>query len=227
MSAREKFVVISGAGLSAPSGLKTFRDSDGLWENHRVEDVASPAAWKRNPRLVLEFYNMRRAQAAKAQPNAGHVAIAALERKFDVVVITQNVDDLHERAGSSRVIHLHGELTSARSSMDSTLKRRIGAAPIAIGDLCELGGQLRPDIVWFGEPVPLMYEATLEVIKAKHVLVVGTSLAVYPAAGLLESAPEQAGKVYVDLRAETRPPGFRIVEGSADVVLPDLVDDWL
>lgn len=223
----QRIVVISGAGLSAPSGLKTFRDSGGLWENHRVEDVATPEAWRWNPKLVLDFYNQRRALAAAAQPNAGHRAIADLEERFEVVVITQNVDDLHERAGSTRVIHLHGELTKARSTADKTLVRTIGSAPIHIGDLCELGSQLRPHIVWFGEDVPMMYTASLEVIKANRVLVVGTSLAVYPASSLLQYAAEHCEKVYVDLDASVRPPGFLTIQGSADLELPKLVEGWL
>jgi NAD-dependent deacetylase len=224
---RPKIVVLSGAGMSAPSGLATFRDSGGLWANHRIEEVATPEAWERNPQLVLDFYNQRRAQACAAEPNAGHRALAELERRYDVVVITQNVDDLHERAGSTRVIHLHGELTKARSTADESLVYDIGAKPIHLGDRCALGSQLRPHIVWFGEAVPLIEVATEEFRDAAKVLVVGTSLQVYPAAGLVEYAPAEAEKVHADLYTEHCPFGFRALTGSADQLLPPLVQRWL
>jgi NAD-dependent deacetylase len=224
---RPKIVVLTGAGMSAPSGLATFRDSNGLWANHRVEDVATPEAWERNPELVLEFYNQRRAQASAAQPNAGHRALAELERRYDVVIVTQNVDNLHERAGSTRVIHLHGELTKARSTADESLIHDIGAAPIRLGDRCARGSQLRPHIVWFGEAVPLIEVAAEEFGDAAKVLVVGTSLKVYPAAGLVAYAPAEAEKVHVDLHTAHCPFGFRALPGSADEVLPLLVRSWL
>ncbi|PTY05017.1 NAD-dependent deacylase [Opitutaceae bacterium EW11] len=213
--------------MSAPSGLSTFRDSNGLWHQHRIEDVATPEAWLRHPDVVLEFYNQRRTQACAAQPNAGHCAIAELERGYDVVVITQNVDDLHERGGSRHVLHLHGELTKARSTCDSSLLYEIGSASIRIGDRCAKGSQLRPHIVWFGEEVPKMEEAIHCMEDAAKVLVVGTSLSVYPAAGLVEHAPRAAEKVLVDLHADRTPPGFRVLKGSADKLLPGLVQEWL
>lgn len=224
---RPKIVVLSGAGMSAPSGLATFRDSNGLWANHRVEDVATPEAWHRNPALVLEFYNQRRAQACAAAPNAGHRALAALERRFAVVIVTQNVDDLHERAGSTRVIHLHGELTKARSTADETLLYDIGAKPIRLGDRCARGSQLRPHIVWFGEDVPLIETAAEEFRDAAKVIVVGTSLQVYPAAGLVSYAPADAEKVHLDVRSDHCPGGFRPLPGSVEQTLPSLVEQWL
>jgi NAD-dependent deacetylase len=226
MNRRQKIVVLSGAGLSAPSGLATFRAAEGLWEKHRIEDVATPEAWARNPQLVLEFYNQRRAAAAAAQPNAGHQAIARLECNFDVVVVTQNVDDLHERAGSTRVIHLHGELKKARSTVDESLVYDIGAASIALGDRCERGGQLRPHIVWFGELAMRMEEAMEHAAHADRMLVVGTSLQVYPAAGLVQFAPPSAEKVLVDLEPVGAPFGFHVMKGSADAVLPGLAEAW-
>ena len=213
--------------MSAPSGLATFRDSNGLWANHRVEDVATPEAWHRDPQLVLDFYNQRRAQACAAEPNAGHRALAELERRYAVVVITQNVDNLHERAGSTRVIHLHGELTKARSTADESLVYDIGAKPIRLGDRCPRGSQLRPHIVWFGEAVPLIEEAADELRDAAKVLVVGTSLQVYPAAGLVSYAPAEAEKVHADLHTAHCPFGFRALPGSVEETLPALVRAWL
>ncbi|MFT3830677.1 MAG: Sir2 family NAD-dependent protein deacetylase [Opitutaceae bacterium] len=224
---RQKIVVLTGAGMSAPSGLATFRDANGLWANHRIEDVATPDAWRRDPELVLEFYNQRRAQAGAAQPNAGHRALAALERRFDVVIVTQNVDDLHERAGSTRVIHLHGELTKARSTADESLVYDIGARPIRLGDRCARGSQLRPHIVWFGEGVPLIETAAEELADAAKVLVAGTSLQVYPAAGLVAYAPAEAERVHADLQTAHCPFGFRALPGSVEETLPLLVAGWL
>jgi NAD-dependent deacetylase len=224
---RLKIVVLTGAGMSAPSGLATFRDSNGLWANHRVEDVATPEAWHRDPKLVLEFYNQRRTQACAAQPNAGHRALAELERRFEVVIVTQNVDDLHERAGSTRVIHLHGELTKARSTADESLVYAIGAKPIRLGDRCEHGSQLRPHIVWFGEAVPMIEVAAEQFADSAKVLVVGTSLQVYPAAGLVAYAPVDAEKVHLDVRVAHCPFGFRAIAGSVDETLPPLVRSWL
>lgn len=183
-------VVFTGAGVSAESGLATFRASDGLWENHRIEDVASPEGWARNPSLVLDFYNQRRAQAKRAEPNPAHLVIRELEEWFDVQVITQNVDNLHERAGSSKVIHLHGSLFHARGTgrnqavVDWT-------EDIRPSDLADDGSQLRPHIVWFGEAVPMIEPAIEEVMKAEAMVVVGTSLQVYPAASLLQYLPPQ------------------------------------
>lgn len=185
----KKLVVLSGAGMSAESGLKTFRDSGGLWENHNVHEVATPEAWQANPELVLRFYNERRAQAAQAKPNKGHLLLAELENSFDVKIVTQNVDDLHERAGSTSVLHLHGELRKVRSTLDPTLVYDVGGKSIFLGDQCEKGSQLRPHIVWFGEAVPLLYDAAEIVSTAEVLVIVGTSLNVYPAASLWEYAP--------------------------------------
>ena len=189
---RKKITVLTGAGVSAESGITTFRDSDGLWENHKVEDVASIEGWYRNPELVLDFYNQRRAQLAHVKPNPAHFAIASLEETYDVTVVTQNVDNLHERAGSTRIIHLHGELTKVRpenccNEMDAFSEETvfdIGAEPVHIGDLAPNGSQLRPHIVWFGEAVPKIGAAIDAVEAADVLLIVGTSLQVYPAAGL-------------------------------------------
>lgn len=224
---RPKIVVLSGAGMSAPSGLATFRDTNGLWANHRIEDVATPEGWARDPSLVLEFYNQRRAQACAAEPNAGHRALAALEQRYTVVIVTQNVDNLHERAGSTRVLHLHGELTKARSTADESLVLEIGAQPLRLGDRCPRGSQLRPHIVWFGEDVPLIEAAAEEFRDAAKVLVAGTSLQVYPAAGLVTYAPAEAEKIHADLHSAHCPFGFRALPGSVDQTLPALVQGWL
>ncbi len=181
----KKLVVLSGAGMSQESGLKTFRDMGGLWENYDINEVATPEAWERNPALVLRFYNQRRKQLMQAQPNAGHLAIAQLEQHFDVEIITQNVDNLHERAGSTKVLHLHGELMKARSTVDPFLVYELDHWALDLGDVCEKGSQLRPHIVWFGEAVPEMPNAIKKVEQADILVVIGTSLAVYPAAGLV------------------------------------------
>ena len=191
-------VVLSGAGISAESGLVTFRDADGLWENYSVEDVATAAGWVRNPALVQEFYNKRRKQALDAQPNVGHRALVALEEKYDVTIITQNVDNLHEKAGSSKVVHLHGELSKMRSSGGASRVYDIGGDEIQMGDLCEEGHQLRPHIVWFGEEVPMMEVAFDITQEADIFIVVGTSLAVYPAAGLAYAVPNGVPIFVVD-----------------------------
>jgi NAD-dependent deacetylase len=195
---KNKLVVLSGAGVSQESGLKTFRDMDGLWENYNVEDVASIDGWHRNRELVMEFYNQRRKQLLEVKPNAGHYGIAEFEKWFDVTVITQNVDDLHERAGSSKIIHLHGELKKVRSTIDSDLIYTLDGWELKMGDWCEKGSQLRPHIVWFGEPVPAIYEAIPVVEEADIVVVIGTSLAVYPAAGLVHYAKPDAPVFVVD-----------------------------
>ena len=193
---RRKIVVLTGAGVSAESGISTFRDTNGLWENFKVEDVASIEGWYRNPSLVLDFYNQRRAQLPTVRPNAAHIAIASLEDEFDVTVVTQNVDNLHERAGSTRIIHLHGELTKVRpencyndrDGYSEATVFDIGADAVHIGDLAPNGAQLRPHIVWFGEAVPKIEAAIDAVEAADMVLIVGTSLQVYPAAGLYRYA---------------------------------------
>lgn len=195
----KKLVVLSGAGMSAESGIKTFRDSDGLWENHRVEDVATFDAWKRNQQLVLDFYNERRAHLKNTQPNAGHLALAHAEHDFEVQIITQNVDDLHERAGSSQILHLHGELLKVRSSLDKNLIYD-WQHDLKKGDKCEKGSQLRPHIVWFGEDVPNIHIAEKIVAQADFLLIIGTSLLVYPAANLIFSAPKHCTKAIVDTK---------------------------
>lgn len=192
---KKHLVVLSGAGVSADSGVETFRDANGLWAKHRVEDVCTPEALETNPELVLDFYNERRRQLFDIEPNDGHIAIAELEKYFDVDVITQNVDNLHERGGSTKVLHLHGELLKCRSMKDPTYVREI-TGDIHIGDLCPKGGQLRPHIVFFGEPVPEIERAVEIISKAEIVIVVGTSLAVYPAASLIYNAPDSS-EIYV------------------------------
>jgi len=182
---KKKLVVLSGAGMSQESGLKTFRDMGGLWEQYDVTDVANIDAWENNRSLVMEFYNQRRKQLFEVEPNDGHYGIANLEKWFDVEIITQNVDDLHERAGSSNVLHLHGELRKVRSTIDPDLIYTMDNWELRIGDRCEKGSQLRPHIVWFGEPVPAMYNAIPVVQSADIMVVIGTSLVVYPAAGLI------------------------------------------
>lgn len=194
----KKIVVLTGAGMSAESGLKTFRDSGGLWEEYDVTVVASIDGWRQDPELVLKFYNERRKQLENAQPNAAHKALAKLEEKYDVRIITQNVDNLHERAGSKHVLHLHGLLTQARSSIDVNLVYDIGYKEIHIGDLCEKGSQLRPNIVWFGEAVPLITTAAEICSDADIFVVIGTSLVVYPAAGLIDEVPKDATVIVID-----------------------------
>jgi len=181
----KKIVVLTGAGISAESGIRTFRDSDGLWEEHRIEDVATFEAWQRNPELVLDFYNQRRKQLYEVKPNAGHRALVDLEKNFDVRIITQNVDDLHEQAGSRNVLHLHGELKKVRSTIDDDLIYELKGWELKKGDLCEKGSQLRPHIVWFGEAVPMIEKAMELSAQADIFIVIGTSLNVYPAAGLV------------------------------------------
>lgn len=192
-----KLVVLTGAGISAESGLKTFRDSDGLWEGYDVHEVATPRAWKKNPQLVLDFYNMRRRDIAQAQPNRAHLALARLQDYFDVHIITQNIDDLHERAGSRQVLHLHGEIFKMCSEADRGCVREI-RGDIRLGDLAEDGYQYRPDIVWFEEPVPMIGRAATISAGADIFLVIGTSLQVYPAAGLVQVAPNNSRIFVVD-----------------------------
>ena len=192
-----KIAVLTGAGMSAESGLKTFRDHDGLWEGHDVTQVASPEGFARDPELVLEFYNQRRRQLLQVEPNAAHKALAGLEENFDVSIITQNIDDLHERAGSSRIVHLHGELLKARSTYDEGLIMD-WRTDLNVGDLCVHKSQLRPHIVWFGEAVPMMAVAVEEVYSAQVIVIVGTSMQVYPAAGLLQYAQNASHVYFVD-----------------------------
>ena len=207
----KKLVILTGAGMSAESGIRTFRDSGGLWEEYDVMEVASPMGWAKDMKLVLRFYNERRRQLEGCKPNAGHLGVAALEKHFDVHVITQNIDNLHERAGSSKVLHLHGELTKARSIAGPELIYDIGYKDINPGDLCERGSQLRPHIVWFGEAVPNMDEAIRITSTAEIFVVIGSSLNVYPAAGLIEYAPQgipvfliDPNEVYVPSRLKVK-----------------------
>lgn len=195
--AKKKLVVLSGAGISAESGLKTFRDSDGLWEGYDVYEVATPRGWNKNPQLVLDFYNMRRKDVLDAKPNAAHFGLAELQQDFDVQIITQNIDDLHERAGSEKVLHLHGEILKMRSVHDESLIYPI-RNDIKLGDVAEDGAQLRPHIVWFEEPVPMIGQAVPLVRQADYFVVVGTSLAVYPAAGLVDFAHHAIPKFIID-----------------------------
>ena len=195
---RKNVVVFTGAGISAESGLQTFRGDGGLWEGHRVEDVATPEAWAKDPALVLEFYNVRRRKVRAAQPNAAHRALVDLESAFDVRIVTQNVDDLHERAGSTHVLHLHGEILSARSTRNPSHTHYLDDRDIVLGDTCPLGSQLRPHIVWFGEQVPAMDEAARIVSQADIFLCVGTSLEVYPANSLIFATPRRARRIVVN-----------------------------
>lgn len=222
--ANKKLVVLSGAGISAESGLRTFRDSDGLWEGYDVTEVATPGAWRRNPGLVLRFYNERRKNVAEAKPNAAHYGLAELEKDFDVQIITQNIDDLHERAGSSKVLHLHGEIFKMRSEEDSFLVSEI-RGDINLGDLAEDGAQLRPHIVWFEEPVP-MIEAAIPLVNAADLfVVVGTSLVVYPAAGLLHYVSPQVPVYIIDKKIPHTAPVPQLIkiekpatEGVAELI---------
>jgi NAD-dependent deacetylase len=197
----KRLVVFTGAGMSAESGIQTFRGTDGLWENHRIEDVATPEAWHRNPELVLEFYNQRRKGVLSAKPNGGHLRIAAWQHDFSVTVVTQNIDDLHERAGSNHVVHLHGEIRKSRSTVNPELTYPIDGWSLNLGDRCELGSQLRPHIVWFGEDVPMLETAAAIIEEADILVVVGTSLQVYPAAGLVHYAYRAKQKFIIDPNA--------------------------
>jgi len=195
---KKKLVVLSGAGMSQESGLKTFREMGGLWESYDVTEVATPEAWEKNPDLVLRFYNQRRKQLFEAEPNAGHIGIAELENWFDVEVVTQNVDNLHERAGSTKVLHLHGELMKARSTVDPFLVYELDHWALDPGDVCEKGSQLRPHIVWFGEAVPEIPKAIGIVELADILIVIGTSLVVYPAASLVNYIKKETPIFVVD-----------------------------
>jgi NAD-dependent deacetylase len=195
---KPKLVVFTGAGISAESGIRTFRDSDGLWEEYKIEDVATPQAWEKNKNLVLDFYNQRRKQVLRAEPNNAHLTLAKLETKYDVHIITQNIDNLHERAGSKKILHLHGEIMKSRSTVDPTLIYSIQGPDLNLGDTCEKGSQLRPHIVWFGEMVPAMEMAYCIAEAADLFIVIGTSLAVYPAAGIIDYAPTAIPKYLID-----------------------------
>ena len=222
-------VVLSGAGISAESGLSTFRDAGGLWEGYNIQDVATPEAWRKNAALVLDFYNMRRKAALDAHPNAGHLALAELESKYKVTVITQNVDNLHEKAGSTKVLHLHGELFKARSTGDEKLVYDMEGWELKLGDKCEKGHQLRPHIVWFGEMVPMMDVAVEEAASADLFIVVGTSLQVYPAAGLMDYVAHEIPKYVIDpnMPEVRKRDNLFLMEEKATTGLPKLVKQLL
>ena len=227
----QKIVVLTGAGSSAESGISTFRDADGLWEGHDVMAVASPQGWENDQELVLDFYNQRRRQLMSVSPNEAHFALVKLEKEFDVVVITQNVDNLHERAGSSRIIHLHGELNKVRSTLNSRLIYE-WTDDLNIGDFCEQGYQLRPHIVWFGEMVPMLEPAIQECETADIFIIIGTSMQVYPAAGLISYAKSGSNIYYIDpkpnISHELRGrPGLQIIAEKATIGVIELVDKLL
>jgi NAD-dependent deacetylase len=225
----KKIVVFTGSGISAESGIRTFRDAGGLWEEYPVSEVATPEAWERNPQLVQRFYNERRKQVMEARPNAAHEALADLENRFKVTIVTQNIDDLHERAGSSNIIHLHGEIRKSRSSRYPELIYPIDGWELKMDEVCEKGFPLRPYIVWFGEPVPAMDAAIQQVMMADIFLIVGTSLEVYPAAGLIDYAAEEVPKYFIDPNA--KPVGhisnLTVIKEKAGIAVPYLVQQLL
>lgn len=225
----KKIVVLTGAGISAESGIKTFRDADGLWENHRVEDVATPQAWEKDRKLVLKFYNERRKQLMTVKPNAAHYALGELEEKYDVTIITQNVDDLHERGGSKKIVHLHGELKKARSTVDENLVYDIDGWELKEGDVCEKGSQLRPHIVWFGEMVPMIEVAAEISAQADIFIIIGTSLNVYPAAGLMQFTQPGTPIYLIDPHVNIKPhlENLNIIEEKAGIAVPQLVKKLL
>jgi len=225
---RKKIVVLTGAGISAESGLKTFRGYDGLWEGYRIEEVATPEAWQRDPALVQEFYNMRRKGVLEAKPNAAHYALVELEEKYDVTIITQNIDDLHERAGSTNVLHLHGIITRSQSNLNPELTYPIEGWELKMGEMCELGSQLRAHVVWFGEAVPMIEPAIKLCAAADIFILIGSSLAVYPAAGLINAVPRHVTKYIVDPKI----PNVRLsnlikIEEMATIGIPSLVNKLL
>ena len=223
----KKVVVLTGAGVSAESGIKTFRDADGLWEGHDVMDVATPEGWERNQEMVLDFYNQRRRQLKEVEPNPAHKALKQLEQKYEVHIITQNVDDLHERAGSKNVIHLHGELKKARSTFDEDLIMD-WEGDIKPGDFCEHNFQLRPHVVWFGEAVPMMEKAIEITSNADILIIIGTSMQVYPAAGLIEFIDRDTPVYFIDPKPSiSEQKNLRIYAEKASVGVPRLVDELL
>ncbi|MBO4587945.1 MAG: NAD-dependent deacylase [Bacteroidales bacterium] len=223
----KKVVILTGAGISAESGIKTFRDSDGLWEEYRVEDVATYDAYVRDPKLVLDFYNARRREVFKAKPNEGHRQLVRLEEKYDVRIITQNIDNLHEQAGSTNVLHLHGELTKARSDRDDNLIIDIGDREIHLGDKAPDGAQLRPHIVWFGEAVPNIELAAALCEEADYFVVIGTSMNVYPAAGLIHYVPRTSPCWLVDPKAVPISRPIKIYQEKAGTGVKKVVDELL
>ena len=220
----QNIVVFTGAGISAESGLGTFRDSGGLWEQFKIEDVATPEAFERNPELVLNFYNLRRKQLLESEPNAAHISLNKLSEKYNLHIITQNIDDLHERSGSENVLHLHGKLMESKSSVDDSLIYPIEGADLKIGDLCENGSQLRPNVVWFGEAVPKMIEAISITKKADIFIVIGTSLNVFPAASLLNYTDNAKRIILIDLKAKQER-GIEVIKEKATIAVPKLVRD--
>ena len=226
---KKNIVVLTGAGISAESGIPTFRDANGLWEGHDVMEVASIEGWHKNPALVQEFYNLRRKAALVAQANAAHHALARLESAYQVSIVTQNVDLLHEQAGSSHIVHLHGRLDQAKSSIDDRLVYPIVGDEIKMGDLCEKGSQLRPNIVWFGEAVPAIEEAISLVSNADILIIVGTSLQVYPAAGLKEFAPSHCQTFLIDKKipSDRALRNIQCFEEAATIAVPNLVEQLL
>ena len=226
---KQKIVVFTGAGISAESGIRTFRDSDSLWEEYNINEVATHEAWFKNRELVLEFYNKRRKQVLNAKPNAAHKALVDLEKKYNVQIITQNIDDLHERAGSKNVLHLHGEVNKSRSTVDESLVYSIKGEELKLGDKCEKGSQLRPHIVWFGEQVPMMDAAYEIAASADIFIVIGTSLVVYPAAGVIDYVPSKVPKYLIDPN-EIKVSGINnitIIKEKASIGLPELVNRLL
>jgi len=224
----EKIVILTGAGISAESGLKTFRDSDGLWEGYNIEDVATPQAWQRNPKLVQDFYNMRRKSVLEAKPNAAHYALARLEEKYEVIIITQNIDNLHERGGSTHVLHLHGIITRSQSSIKPELTYAIDGWELGMEEVCELGSPLRAHVVWFGEDVPMIGKAAEICADADIFILTGTSLAVYPAAGLINYVPRTSRKYIVDPKIPyVRLENVITIEEKATIGIPALVDELL
>ncbi|MCF8364546.1 MAG: NAD-dependent deacylase [Bacteroidales bacterium] len=225
----KNIVILTGAGMSAESGLKTFRDDNGLWKTYRFEELASPDAWKRNPALVMEFYNQRRKQLLEVEPNIAHFALAKLETCYNVHIITQNVDDLHERAGSSNILHLHGELRKSQSTIDENLVYEIKGWELKIGDTCEKGSQLRPHVVWFGEQVTQIVPAIQISRQADLFIVIGTSLAVYPAAGLIGYVDDSAPKYLIDPKSGDglSLPNLKIIREKAGIGVPKLVEELI
>ena len=223
----KKLVVLTGAGMSAESGLKTFREIGGLWEQYDVYEVASPGGWGKDQELVLRFYNERRKQLLEASPNRGHYALAELEKDYEVTIVTQNIDDLHERAGSTNVLHLHGELRKSRSTVDPSLVYDIDGWELKKGDLCERGSQLRPHVVWFGEAVPAIEEAAGIVSQADLFVIIGTSMNVYPAAGLINYVPESIPVYLIDPNevSVTGYPGIKVIRKGAGEGVAELINE--
>ena len=227
----KKITVLTGAGISAESGISTFRDADGLWENHDVMDVASPEGWRKDRDLVLEFYNQRRRQLHEVQPNEGHKALVKLEEKYDVNIVTQNIDDLHERAGSTNIIHLHGELLKVRSTLDENLIYH-WPGDLTAKDKCEKGAQLRPHIVWFGEQVPMLTKAAELTYDGDIIIIIGTSMNVYPAAGLVGYARPGVPVYYIDPRPNISyelkvRPNLKVIPEKGGIGVPKLVEELM